>query len=62
VQTIALDTNLFEALEAISYKDFAVLPVVSQEDNRKLLGVVSRRDILRAYDKAVLNKTLFHGA
>ncbi len=62
VQTIKLDTNLFEALEAISYKDFAVLPVVSQEDNRKLLGVVSRRDILGAYDKAVLKKALFHGA
>jgi CIC family chloride channel protein len=62
VQTIVLDTNLFEALEAISYKDFAVMPVVSQEDNRKLLGVVSRRDILGAYDKAVLKKNLFHGS
>ncbi len=58
VQTIDADANLFEALEAISYKDYAILPVVSAGDSQNFVGVVSRRDILRAYDKAVLRKTL----
>ncbi|MGD9366905.1 MAG: chloride channel protein [Desulfobacteraceae bacterium] len=59
VRTIAMEANLFEALEAISYKDFAILPVVAADDDRRLMGVVSRRDILGAYDKAVLKKFLF---
>jgi CIC family chloride channel protein len=59
VQTIDADANLYDALEAISYKDFAILPVVSASDTQRLVGVVSRRDILRAYDKAVLKKSIF---
>ena len=58
VQTIDAEANLYDALEAISFKDFAILPVVSASDAGKLVGVVSRRDILRAYDKAVLKKSL----
>ena len=58
VQTIDAEANLYDALEAISLKDFAILPVVSASDTGKLVGVVSRRDILRAYDKAVLKKSL----
>lgn len=58
VQTIDADANLFDALEAISFKDYAILPVVSAGDSQNFVGVVSRRDILRAYDKAVLRKTL----
>ncbi len=58
VQTINSEANLYDALETISFKDFAILPVVSASDTGKLVGVVSRRDILRAYDKAVLKKSL----
>ena len=59
VHSINLDANLFDALEAISVKDYAILPVVSTNDARQLRGVLSRRDIMGAYDKAVLKKTLF---
>jgi CIC family chloride channel protein len=62
IHSIKLDANLFDALEAISVKDFAILPVVSTDDAGQLMGVVSRRDILGAYDKAVLKKTLFSGS
>ena len=62
VHTIPVDANLFDALEAISRKDFAILPVVSKDDGQALVGVLSRRDILGAYDKAVLKKTLFSAA
>jgi CIC family chloride channel protein len=57
--TISLDDNLWTALEKISSKDFAVLPVVSAQAPNKLEGVVSRRDIIGAYNKAVLKKSLF---
>jgi len=57
--TISLDDNLWTALEKISSKDFAVLPVVSAQALNKLEGVISRRDIIGAYNKAVLKKSLF---
>jgi CIC family chloride channel protein len=57
--TISLDDNLLTALEKISSKDFAVLPVVSAQAPNKLEGVISRRDIIGAYNKAVLKKSLF---
>ena len=60
VITVSLDENLYAALEKISRKDFAVLPVVSPDDPRLLMGVVSRRDIIGAYNKAVLKKSLFN--
>jgi CIC family chloride channel protein len=59
--TISMDDNLWTALEKISAKDFAVLPVVSGQEPHKLEGVVSRRDIIGAYNKAVLKKSLFKG-
>jgi CIC family chloride channel protein len=57
--TVSMDDNLWTALERISAKDFAVLPVVSAQEPNKLEGVVSRRDIIGAYNKAVLKKSLF---
>jgi CIC family chloride channel protein len=57
--TISMEDNLWTALEKISSKDFAVLPVVSVQEPNKLEGVVSRRDIIGAYNKAVLKKSLF---
>jgi len=59
VVTVASDDNLYTALEKISRKDFSTLPVVSSTDPVQLVGVISRRDIIGAYDKAVLKKSLF---
>jgi CIC family chloride channel protein len=59
VVTVSADDNLYTALEKISRKDFATLPVVSTSDPDRLVGIVSRRDIIGAYDKAVLKKSLF---
>jgi CIC family chloride channel protein len=56
---VSMDDNLWTALEKISSKDFAVLPVVSAQAPNKLKGVISRRDIIGAYNKAVLKKSLF---
>jgi CIC family chloride channel protein len=57
--TVSMEDNLWTALEKISAKDFAVLPVVSPQETNKLKGVISRRDIIGAYNKAVLKKSLF---
>jgi len=59
VVTVSTHDNLYAALEKISRKDFATLPVVSANDPGELVGIISRRDIIGAYDKAVLKKSLF---
>jgi CIC family chloride channel protein len=59
VMTVSSNDDLYTALEKISRKGFATLPVVSPDDNGRLVGIVSRRDIIGAYEKAVLKKSLF---
>jgi CIC family chloride channel protein len=60
VVTVSASDDLYTALEKISRKDFATLPVVAADDPEQLVGIISRRDIIGAYDKAVLKKSLFH--
>ena len=59
VVTVLADDDLYTALEKISRKDFSTMPVVSPDDPAQLVGIVSRRDIIGAYQKAVLKKSLF---
>jgi CIC family chloride channel protein len=59
IVTVSLDDNLYDAFEKISVKDFSILPVVSPDDPKQLMGVLSRRDIIGAYEKAVLKKSLY---
>lgn len=59
VITISHDANLYDAFEKISSKDFSILPVVASDDPGRLVGVLSRRDIISAYDKAVIKKDVF---
>ena len=58
VVTVTTEDNLFKALERITLKDFSIMPVVSPRDHLKLEGVLTRRDIIGAYDKAVIKKSL----
>jgi CIC family chloride channel protein len=59
VVTISLDDNLYNALGKLTLKDFSILPVVSSQNPSQLVGVLTRRDIMGAYDKAVIKKSLF---
>jgi CIC family chloride channel protein len=61
VVTISADDDLYNALEKITSKDFSVLPVVSPDTPSRLLGVLTRRDIMNAYNKAVMTKSLMGG-
>jgi CIC family chloride channel protein len=57
--TASIDDNLYDALQMIARKYFSILPVVSADNPPRLVGVLSRRDIIGAYNKAVLKKSLF---
>lgn len=59
VVTVSSNDNLYTALEKISRRDFSTLPVVSANDPHDLVGIVTRRDIIGTYEKAVLKKSLF---
>ncbi len=59
VVTVSTNDDLYTALEKISRKDFSTMPVVSPDDPAELVGIVTRRDIIGAYEKAVLKKSLF---
>ncbi|HUU80897.1 MAG TPA: chloride channel protein, partial [Acidobacteriota bacterium] len=60
VVTVSLDDNLYDALERITADDYSLLPVVSPDNPSKLRGVLTRRDIIGSYDKAVLKKWVFN--
>jgi CIC family chloride channel protein len=59
VVTVSSETDLYTALGKISLKDFSTMPVVSPDDPTELVGIVTRRDIIGAYERAVLKKSLF---
>jgi CIC family chloride channel protein len=58
VVTISVDDNIYNALEKITAKDFSILPVVAPDDHSQLLGVLTRKDILDAYDRTVIKKSI----
>jgi CIC family chloride channel protein len=58
VVTVTVDDNLYDALSKITSKDFSILPVVSTTNPLELAGVLSRRDIISAYNKAVIKKSV----
>ena len=59
VVTVSADGNLYDAMEKIALKDFSILPVVSPNNPSQLLGVLTRRDIFSAYNKAVIKRAIF---
>jgi CIC family chloride channel protein len=58
VITVYPDDSLYAALEKITPKDFSILPVVSKENSKRLLGIITRRDIIGAYNSAVIKKPI----
>ncbi|NOY99987.1 MAG: CBS domain-containing protein [Chloroflexi bacterium] len=50
------DEHLSDILPRMSPRDLSRLPVVSHDDNRQLLGLVRRRNIIRAYEIGVVRR------
>jgi len=59
--TITRNQNLDEALKKIGLKNIEQLPVVDESNPRKIVGILSRRDIFSAYNKALINRSLARG-
>jgi chloride channel protein, CIC family len=59
VITLLENDNLFMAIKKINEHDFFLLPVVSKHDPKKLVGVISRRDIMSIYGNIAMKKSLF---
>jgi len=58
VVTVSIEDNLSTAMAKITKGDYSILPVVSVEDPLKMEGILTRRDILEAYDQAVIKKAI----
>ena len=56
VVTIFPDESVGTALRRMAPRDLSRLPVVTREDQRRLLGVVRRNDIVRAYEVGALRR------
>jgi CIC family chloride channel protein len=54
--TVYPDEPIWTAIKKMAPRDLARLPVVSRNEKNKLLGLISRSDILRAYDVAIVRK------
>jgi len=61
VITITENESLDEALKKIGLKNIEQLPVVDKNNPRKIIGILSRRDIFSAYNKALINRSLAEG-
>jgi CIC family chloride channel protein len=58
VVTVSVEDNLGTAMEKITAGDYSILPVVTAKDPLKMAGILTRRDILEAYDQAVIKKAI----
>ncbi|SDO49334.1 chloride channel protein [Desulforhopalus singaporensis] len=58
--TIFPDEPIWLAIQKMSPRDLARLPVVSRDGSNSLCGIISRSDILRAYDVGLVRKQRGH--
>jgi CIC family chloride channel protein len=54
--TVFSDEAIWTAIQKMAPRDLARLPVVSRDGKGDLLGLISRSDILRAYDIGIIRK------
>jgi len=58
VITVTVDDTLDRAMRKIGYRNIEQLPVVDANNLKTLVGLVSRRDMVSAYNRALMAKTL----
>ncbi|MGK2907049.1 MAG: chloride channel protein [Desulfuromonadales bacterium] len=58
VITAHADEDLDQTMRKIGYRNIEQLPVVDRETHRKLIGIISRRDIVAAYNRALMTRSL----
>ncbi len=62
VITVTPNDSLDTVMEQFGIRDIDVFPVVDPQDRQKLLGMISRRDVITAYNQAILERKMDHGA
>ncbi|HEY7746959.1 MAG TPA: chloride channel protein [Desulfuromonadales bacterium] len=58
VITVVEDDDLDTAMRKIGYRNIEQLPVVDRETGKRLVGIISRRDMVSAYNRALMERTL----
>jgi CIC family chloride channel protein len=58
VTTVVEDDNLDQAMQKIGYRNFEQLPVVDRTTGKRLVGIISRRDMISAYNRALMARSL----
>lgn len=61
VITVTENENLAAAMKKIGFKNIELIPVVDENNPLKLIGVLSRRDIVSAYNKTLIDRSLTGG-
>jgi CIC family chloride channel protein len=56
VVSVNEEDNLVVALNKITSGDYAILPVVSKDEPKRLVGVISRRDIMTALNRILAKR------
>ena len=49
--TVTPEDSLTHALDSLGYKEISHLPVVQKNDNRKIVGIITKGDLIKAYNK-----------
>ncbi|MCC6764470.1 MAG: chloride channel protein [Deltaproteobacteria bacterium] len=62
VPTVTLETSLGQALGRMEEDDRDALPVVASDDQTRVLGLLSRADVIRAYNRALVAMRTIPGA
>ena len=58
VITVCASDDLDTAMKRIGYRNIEQLPVVDPLQNNRLVGIISRRDMVSAYNRELMSKTL----
>ena len=58
ILTIRPSDSILRAFQDMGSTGISQLPVVAEDDGKKVIGTVSQRDVMAAYDKAVLNREI----
>ncbi len=61
VITVTKGESLDDALEKIGFRNIEQLPVVDETNPRKIIGILSRRDIFAAYNRAIVKRSMMMG-
>ena len=58
IVTIDPSDSILLAFQEMGSRGISQLPVVREDDGRKLVGTVSQRDVMAAYDRAILKREI----